>query len=117
MKHLTELTVRMRDRLVFRFAFFVGLGLLAVASVSAYIGGHNEQLARYAGLQREANELTHLLAASSGNALFTYEMNALDGIVTTFTKNPSVRLLEILDKDEKVLKSTGDPAQRNALVI
>ena len=117
MKPMTRSTVRMRDRLVFRFAFFVGLGLLAVASVSAYFGARNEQASRYAGLQRQAEQLTHLLAASSSDALFTFELNALGGIVTTFSKDPSVRLLGILDKDDKVLKSTGDLAQRNGLVI
>ncbi len=54
--------------------------------------------------------MAELLADSSANALFTFETNSLDAVVATFSKNPSVRRVEIRDKEGKVLKATGDGA-------
>ena len=117
MGHSNQLTVPLRQRLIFRFAVLVGLGLLAVSSVSTYFGARSEQGALYDGIERQAGQLAQLLADSSANSLFTFETNALDAIVATFAKNPAVRLVEIRDKDEKVLKSVGDSARQTGLII
>ncbi len=113
----SHVTVPLRQRLIFRFAVLVSIGLLTVSSISAYFGARSEQIALYAGIQRQATQLAELLADSSANALFTFETNALDAIVATFAKNPAVRLVEIRDKDAKVIKSVGDSARRAGMVI
>ncbi len=100
--------IAVQRRLVVRFATLVSLALLAVSSVSAYFSGRSEQAALHEGIQRQAHQVAELLADSSASALFTFETNSLDAVVATFSKNPSVRAVEIRDKDGKVLKSSGD---------
>jgi len=106
-----------RQRLIVRLALQVGVGLLAVSAISAVIGARSQEAAMHAGIQRQAQQLAELLADSSANALFTFETNALDGVVATFSKNPAVRLVQIRDKDAKVIKSVGESGQQSGLVI
>lgn len=99
--------VPLRQRLIFRFAVAVGLALLAVSALSAWTGGRSQQAALHDGIQRQADQVAELLADTSAQALFAFETNSLDAVVASFSKNPSVQLVEIRDKDNKVVKSAG----------
>jgi methyl-accepting chemotaxis protein len=105
MKPLADIAAPLRQR--FRIAVLLGIVLLAVSSVSALIGGRSQQAALYAAIQRQAEQAAELLADSSAQPLFTFETNSLDAVVASFSKNPSVRLVEIRDKDNKLVKSAG----------
>jgi len=99
--------VPLRQRLVFRFALLVGLALLVVSAVAAWVSGRSQYATLHDGVERQAMQVAELLADSSAPSLFAFETNALDGLVVSFSKNPSVRLVEIRDKDGKVLKTAG----------
>jgi len=102
-----------RRRLAFRFSAQVGACLLAVAAISTWVDIRAERATLTRELELQGGRLAELMAASSANALFAFEMNALDGTVQTFIKDSAIHLVEIRDKAGKVVKSAGrtDPGQ------
>ncbi|MBI4246959.1 MAG: HAMP domain-containing protein [Candidatus Rokubacteria bacterium] len=103
--------------LAFRFNLLVGIALLVVSAASAYLGARAERDTLAGELARQAGRMADLLAASSANALFTFDDHGLDGTVQAFLKDPEVRLLEIRDKAGKVAKSGNWSSDRQGLIV
>jgi len=114
--HFGAVAVPLRQRLIFRFGVLVGVGLLVVSSLSAYFSARSEQSALAAAVERQVQQTTQLLADSSANALFTFDGEELGAIVKSFAKNAAVRLVEVRDKDGKLLQSVGDATRQDGLI-
>ena len=114
---VSRVTRRFRGNLALHFSALVGVALLVVSAASTYIGARSERTALHGAIQGQADHLAELLAASSANALFTFSDLELGGIVTAFTRDGSVRLVEIRDKDGKVIKAGGEAKTRAGLVV
>jgi len=106
-----------RRSLGFRFSIFVGIGLVVVASASGLVSIRTERATLTAELERQANQLADLLAASSANALFAFDSHGLDAAVQAFTGNAAVRHVEIRDKAGAVMKSEGDRPDPGSMIL
>ena len=113
----SRLARRFHGNLALHFSALVGVALLVVSAASTYIGARSERTALHRAIQAQADHLAELLATSSANALFTFSDLELGGIVTAFTRDGSVRLVEIRDKDGKVIKVGGEAKTRAGLVV
>jgi methyl-accepting chemotaxis protein len=108
---------RFRSSLGFRFSIFVGVGLIVVSAASGFVGIRAERATLTAELERQARQLADLLAASSANALFTFDSHGLDAVAQTFTRDAAVRHLEIRDKAGAVMKSTGEKPDSSRMIL
>jgi len=108
---------KFRRSLGFRFSVFVGIALVVVASASAFVSIRADRAALTAELERQAGQLAELLAASSANALFTFDSHGLDAAVQAFTKNSAVKHVEIRDKSGAMTKTAGDKADPDRMIL
>lgn len=114
---LREWLARFRRSLGFRFSIFVGIALIIVASVSAFVSIRAERATLTAELERQAAQLADLLAASSANALFAFDTHGLDASVQAFTSNAVVMHVEVRDKAGTVMKSAGDKPDPARMIL
>jgi methyl-accepting chemotaxis protein len=114
---LTATGTTLRARLAFRFSIQVGVCLLAVAAISTWVDIRAERATLTHELELQAGRLAELMAESSANALFTFEIPALDATVQAFTKDPAIRVVEIRDKEGKIAKAAGDAKTQGEVVI
>ena len=107
---------RYRRSLGFRFSVLVGVGLIVVSVASAFVSIRAERATLTAELERQARQLAELLAASSANALFTFDAHGVDASLQAFTRNAAVRHVEIRDKDGVVVKAAGDKPDAGGMI-
>ncbi len=108
---------KFRRSLGFRFSVLVGIGLILVASASAFVSIRADRATLTAELERQANQLADLLAASSANPLFSFDSHGLDAAVQAFTSDAAVRHVEIRDKSGTVMKSDGDTPDPARMIL
>ena len=96
-----------RTRLTVRFTIVTVIALLTISSLATFINGQFERQSLLTRLEDQAVRFTDLFAANVASALFTFNRDSINTLITGFSSDRMIRFLEVRDSTGKVLAMKG----------
>jgi methyl-accepting chemotaxis protein len=107
-KFFTEpLGAMWRTRLTVRFTIVTVIALLIISSLATFINGQFERQSLLTRLEEQAVRFTDLFAANVASALFTFNRDNINTLVTGFSSDRMIRFLEVRDSTGKIIAMKG----------
>src|SRR5262245_7076707 len=111
-----RLGVLWQTRLTARFTIVIVITLIAISSITTFISGQLERRSLLARLEEQAARFGDLFAANIATALFTFNHDQVDTLLTGFSSDRMIRFIEVRNSAGKVVAMKGTTDGRSKTV-
>jgi methyl-accepting chemotaxis protein len=98
-----------RTRLSVRFSYVTGMTLVAISFLATFVSGEFERRSLLYSLEEQAVRLADLFAANVASSLFTFNRDNVDTLVSGFSSDRMIRLVEVRDASGKIIAVKESP--------
>jgi methyl-accepting chemotaxis protein len=103
----TQLEGAWRGRLTVRFSFVTGITLVIISFLATFVSGEFERRSLLYGLEEQAVRLGDLFAGNVASSLFTFNLDNVNTLVSGFSSDRTIRLVEVRDSSGKIIAQKG----------
>jgi hypothetical protein len=115
----TRLEGAWRGRLTVRFSCVTGITLVIISFLATFVSGEFERRSLLYSLEEQAVRLADLFAANVASSLFTFNRDNVNTLVSGFSSDRTIRLVEVRDASGKIIgqKGSADSAGQTVTAI
>jgi methyl-accepting chemotaxis protein len=103
----TRLEGAWHGRLTVRFSLVTGITLVIISFLATFVSGEFERRSLLYRLEEQATRLADLFAANVASSLFTFNLDNVNTLVSGFSSDRTIRLVEVRDSSGKIIAQKG----------